>query len=200
MDKLQEVAIAADEYTLSHRTYGNPYGKWKGQTSQSNPNKDSGNKGNTSRDSSPKKGKGQGSPDRGSPSRGTASGDKYKNVECYFCRKRGHVRSQCFRYKRFLEQEKKPIGLLAGYFMKQDSSVPKGYRNHMSIGQVSSDTSSIEREVHILRDTGALQSVILRSALPADFVEVNSECVIRWFSQYNIFTSHRDSAFEVQME
>ena len=68
LDKLQEVAIAADEYTLSHRTYGNPYSKWKKQSNQSDSNKDSNNKGNLSRDSSPKKGKGQGFPDRGSPS------------------------------------------------------------------------------------------------------------------------------------
>ena len=107
MGKLQEVAIAADEYTLSHRMYGNPYSKGKNQANQSNQNKDSGNKGNTSRYSSPKKGKGHGSPNRGSPNRGAASGDNYKNIECYFCHRKGHVRSQCFKYKKFLEQEKR---------------------------------------------------------------------------------------------
>ena len=52
--------------------------------------------------------------------------------------------------------------------------------------------------MHILRDTGALQSVILRSALPADFVEVNSEYVLlggfpNTISSYPIETVHLKS-------
>ena len=48
----------------------------------------------------------------------------------------------------------------------------------MSIGKVSCNADCVGKEVHILRDTRALQFAILRFALPEDFVEVNSEYVL----------------------
>ena len=103
LDTLQEVAIASDEYVLSHRTYNNPYGKWRNPT---NANKGAANKGNTSGDNSPEKGKGEGFSNNGSPKMGYKSGGALKDIECYFCRQKGHFRSQCHKYKKFLEQEK----------------------------------------------------------------------------------------------
>ena len=48
----------------------------------------------------------------------------------------------------------------------------------MSAGQVSSKADSVTKKVSVLRDTGVLQSVILRSVLPDDFVEVRLEYVL----------------------
>ena len=83
-----------------------------------------------------------------------------------------------FQVQKVLGTRKTPIGLLASSSVRLDTSVPKGYRIHISIGKVSCNAVSVGKEVHILRDTGALQSVILRFALPDDFVEVNSEYVL----------------------
>ena len=49
---------------------------------------DIGNKGVLLRDSSPRKGKGKGSPSRGSPSRVKDASERYKNLSCYFCKRR----------------------------------------------------------------------------------------------------------------
>ena len=90
LGSLHENAIAADEYTLLHRMYENTYGKWRSPGKQGNPKKenDSGNEGVSSRDSSPRKGKGKGSPSRGSPSRVKDDSERYKNLSCYFAKRR----------------------------------------------------------------------------------------------------------------
>ena len=52
------------------------------------------------------------------------------------------------------------------------------YREFLSKGQVSSYVDSKVREVNVLRDTGALQSLILRSALPFDYEERKTEYIL----------------------
>ena len=101
------------------------------------------------------------------------------DIECYFCHQKGHVRSQCYKYKKLLEQEKKPVGLLASSPVRMDTCIPIGFQKHMTIGKVCSNADSDDgKKVHTLQDTGALQSVILRSSLPDDFVEVQAEYVL----------------------
>ena len=73
----------------------------------------------------------------------------------------------------------KPVGLLASSPVKLNTHVPKGFQNLMSLGMVSVDVDRDDsKTVHILRDTGALQFVILRSALPDNYVEAKSEYVL----------------------
>ena len=83
LGSLHENAIAADEYTLLHRMYENTYGKWRSPGKQGNPKKenDSGNKGASSRNNSPKKGKGSALP-KGSPKRINAPSERYKQLTC----------------------------------------------------------------------------------------------------------------------
>ena len=178
LDTLQEVTIAADEYTLSHRSLQHSGFKGQGFQKRKSP----------SRDNSPKQGKGRGSPGKGSPSRGSPNRGSPKRgsvkgspkkVECFFCHKNWHVRVQCYKYKNFIEEEKRPIGLLASNPGKEDVCVPKGFKRHMSVGKASINAKRAEgRKVPILRDTEALQSLILRLSLPNDFNEEQSEYIL----------------------
>ena len=154
LGSLHENAIAADEYALSHRMYKNTYGKWRSPGKQGNSKKEnnSGNKGVSSRNYLPKKGKGSVSP-KGSPKCIIASSERYKQLTCYFCKKKGHVRAQCYAYKEFLkyvEQGIKPVGLLVGHSETCRSGVPEGYKNYMSAGQVSSKADSLTKTVSVL--------------------------------------------------
>ena len=197
LGSLQECAISADEFMLSHRNMLTQY-RWRGKKEfVNNPKGDGSKKESTnideSRDKSPKKGKTKGSP-RGSPN---ASPNRFrKKLTCYFCKKPGHVRAKCYAYRNYMEQQL-PIGLLMSGLGTNDSSI-EGYRDFMSKGQVSSNNKGIVKEVNILRDTGALQSLILRSALPSDFVERHTEYVLlggfpNTVSSYPLETLYLDS-------
>ena len=174
LTSLQENAIASDEYVLSHRNlvYQN---RWRNQRSN-NSKGDISKKETSSVKEESKPGeesialsKNKRSP-KGSPTR------YGKKVICYYCQKPGHVRANCYAFKKYLEQQK-PIGLLS--CMKNDySCVEEGYKEFLSKGQVSSCVDSKLREVNVLRDTGALQSLILRSALPFDYEERKTEYIL----------------------
>ena len=77
-----------------------------------------------------------------------------------------------------LAQTIKLVGLLVNDLVSISTQVPKEYQKHVSSGKVSVDGDSDDKTVNILRDTGALQSVILRTALPDGFVETKSEYVL----------------------
>ena len=182
LDSLQEVAIASDEYVLSHRSYGVSsnrnvrYDKWKTGPSQSKSPTKSSSSSSASSQIGKVGGKGGRSPPRvrGSPPRGAS-----KDVLCFFCRQKGHFRSQCSQYKKFCEEQKKPVGLLVSSPVERGTQVPKGFEKHISLGKVSNNASREHaREVSILRDTGALHSLILRSALPDGFAETNTQYVL----------------------
>ena len=109
---LQENAIAADEYVLSHRNLLNQ-NRWRNQKEYvkgSNPKGDDSKKDNKDDnkpgDESSNQGKNRGSP-RGSPTRygknrGSPRGSptRYgKKLNCYYCKKPGYVRANCFAFK-----------------------------------------------------------------------------------------------------
>ena len=131
LTSLQENAIASDEYALSHRNimYQNrwrnrrEYGR--GNSIEIDGNVDESNKDDSVSvviEESPSQGKSKRSPrgsPRGSPTRygkekrsPKGSPTRYGKMICYFCQKPGHVRSNCYAFRRMMEQQQKPIGLL----------------------------------------------------------------------------------------
>ena len=164
---LEEAAKKADEYALSHKTHFRPkvssFGDKFGEYSE--------------------KGKfGKNFPGKGisAPSKvGTGNRD----IECYFCHRRGHVKNDCFLWKK-----KKTVSLVSNHEISKLSglSVSKchnqgleGYRQYIHKGKVCSNANqSSIKNVVMLRDTGAMQSLILRKSLPPDFVSKQSEFVL----------------------
>ena len=184
LDSLQEVAIASDEYALTHKSYEKTGGKktTRWQSQPENTEKGS-NDLSTGKGSSPMR---EGS--SSSPSEG-------RELICYYCRQKGHVKSNCEEYKKFIESKKKPVTLLTSSSEIGDTGVPKGFEKYLSEGEVSCNARKPKRNVKILRDTGSLQSLILRASLPNHFREKRSDFV--WISGFpNTLTrSPREKVF-----
>ena len=196
LESLQEVAIAADEYALSHKNFDsrNKIDRPSSWNSWRNNKNEGSRYGKQNRCSPPRRSPPRRSPPRRSPVRQFKG--SYDRIECYYCRKKGHVRSQCRLYKEFLEKErekdKKPVNLISGSLVTDQDFMPtsvegnhfvpvtpKGFENHMYDGMVYSQPGHEGgKAVRILRDTGALQSLILRSALPNDFEVTGNEYVL----------------------
>ena len=170
-DTLQEVAIASDEYVLSHKSFNRTWNKnFQGNESDSSKVKNV-SAVSSSISKSPSMG-------RKSPSRSGKS-----DIVCYFCRQKGHVRSNCNAWKKYLEKNKKPVGLLSGRNLHRTSdkcsSVLEKFKDYIIDGEIYADDRKGQgKKVCILRDTGAAQSLILRSSLPFEFVESLCEFVL----------------------
>ena len=172
-DTLEDAAKKADEYSLSHKSYFRPkysgfYNKpreafEKGKFNRSLPVKGS---------KSPQRSGGLRSPQRGGRSRTPPKGG-IQDVTCYFCNKKGHYRSDCPALKRG-----RPVSLV-GTLGEPEEKLLKGYGKYLHKGKVGSGSQNeLTKDVVMLRDTGALQSLILRQSLPLDFKETKSEYVL----------------------
>ena len=177
LDTLQEVAIAADEYILSHKSFGSASNKnYKWDSWRSSPGKGrngSGAMSSSSTGSNPSTGKSEPAKKEGK----IFSVGAGKVIKCYFCSQVGHTRNRCEKYRKFSEMAKKPV-MLVGSPKAGDLEIPIGYMKHSSEGEVSSSFGRPMKKVKLLRDTGAVQSLILRSALPNDFKERHQEYVV----------------------
>ena len=186
-DTLSGAAVVADEYALTHR---NTF-KYKNQGYTGSGNKGSDGVSKLSQGkSSPKPNKGS-SPSKGnkSPSKGqrlSPKGSK-KDIECFYCKRRGHVKADCYALKRLKEKDKKPVGLVGKRPGKviEDSRIGSGntgleeFKEFLSLGTVAEiGKPQNERDILVLRDTGAAVSVIHRKSLPEGFVRQNNDFVL----------------------
>ncbi|XP_051888858.1 uncharacterized protein LOC127579869 isoform X2 [Pristis pectinata] len=176
VETLQETARLADDYALTHKSkWGQP--KTFQKSYKDNPGKPESKLGGN------QKGKDEKKPGLEKPVERT----------CYYCRKPGHVISNCALLKKKKEagpnacfqaiKNQKGLGdavkdqsLQEGKAEKLEE-VRKEFRSYVSEGFVSLNDESPQVPVKILRDTGASQSLLLDSVLnfgeESDTGEVN---------------------------
>ena len=164
IDTLDKAASVSDEYALTHK--GIFQSKDKGKVF----NKTTANQGKE----------------------GDSKSSSTSKVECYYCHKLGHVKSQCHKFKKDQASsgEKKPVGLIgkvkshpvdpldSKLRSAKVSSSLDNFKDYMSVATVAVSADSPKREITVLRDTGAAQSLILENALPEGFEVKGNEVVL----------------------
>ena len=80
---------------------------------------------------------------------------------CYYCKCRGHVKSEC---KALLKKATKPMTVATP--ANPCTSIPREFLPFISSGEVVLLNSKTKTPITILRDTGAVQSLILKRVLP----------------------------------
>ena len=149
VDNLHEAAVYAEDYSLTHTT---SFGK---------PHPCDGN----SADITLELAKG-GQPGAlitssftgGGPSGNYSSNHLPAGPTCFYCRKRGHIMSECQALPRKNERSEKPDLIVSPSFQtdhKKTSMLPDEYTPFISCGSVSLVGSQVESPITILRDTGA---------------------------------------------
>lgn len=107
-------------------------------------------------------------------------------ITCHYCKKPGHVLSECITFMRKKEKEASPNTLVKSFtempiamgsskslcpydVKKAESSdlLRKEFLLFVSEGLVSQTENSAPQPIQILRDTGASQSLLLKEALPS---------------------------------
>ena len=182
---LDQAAVISDTYTLSHKK-----NFWsKNQSSGSLKGSDSDKK-NVSESKSSSTSNSQSPLNSGSTSgprsgRSEGSSGVGSLPTCTYCKKRGHLISDCFKLKRKNDFEKPQPHACTAFrndrkaFVSSCSGTPdvqgskssfvnsmEDYKPFLSQGFVSINGSSDVKPVQILRDTGAAQSLLLESVLP----------------------------------
>ncbi|KAK0145190.1 hypothetical protein N1851_015922 [Merluccius polli] len=146
---LETAAVLADEYVLTHRI-GMRDRPWKNET--------------VNRVNLP--------PETSSPRQPDSSRRPASEVKCNYCKKPGHLVTECLSLKR---KNAKGTGCIAakcslpltpsvGEVNECDQS--EGYKPFVRMGYVSLPGSDDPKPVRILRDTGASQSMVLEGVLP----------------------------------
>ncbi|XP_071483344.1 uncharacterized protein [Diadema antillarum] len=159
----RRAAVLLDEYVLTHK--------------------------GTFKLSSSKKG-GQGVPRKGAvaPSIPKPDLDQKPNKACFYCKKDGHVMSACWKLKKKREKEgiSNPKALPDALAITRTEHLPsfervaENYKPFISSGYVSLTPDSEQVQVHILRDTGASQSLVCANTLPFSVESsVDSEVFVR---------------------
>ena len=174
MKTLERSAVIADQFSLAHKDHD----------SMSKENGRSDDRKNAEKFKQKKdvavKGTGSGS---------VQNKDK-KDIVCFLCGMKGHVKSKC-RQNRDQVQSKKPVGLVS--HLETESVSPlmgdmdlggcksqlEGFQDYLSKAVISSSEElESNKTITILRDTGALQSLLLKSVLPPSFVALGKERVL----------------------
>ena len=167
-EDLQQAATLADDYSLTHRssfvTLNNPRGSIS-QDDQSNRNNSSG---------APIKPKPAGHPADGQRPRQSRNGSG--GPICNYCKRRGHVISECWSLER---KRNNPSGDLMVSTVNppttcsvppvensNETSSSTDYHPFVSEGYVSLSENGETVLVKILRDTGATQSLLVDNLLP----------------------------------
>ena len=155
VESLGNAAKFADEYILTHKNFG-----------KSDHKKPSFQKKSSSKDDS------------------TSDSDK-KEITCFQCGKKGHVKANCSKFKgssvkntMLVNTREKLSGVQNRLDSLQGSSTLEEFKPFLSEGRVQLlGTNGGPVRVAMLRDTGAAQSLIVEASLPADF-KVTDECVL----------------------
>lgn len=105
LETLQEVAIASDEYLLSHKNVigevpRNEKSGWVRVNRSSNQNRY--NRPNVNYGS-------RATPVNSYNRQTTDNPEKLKTLTCFFCHKKGHVKSMCYAFKRSQRTERRPV-------------------------------------------------------------------------------------------
>ena len=112
-----------------------------------------------------------------------------KDVVCFLCHNKGHMKSSC-KLNKNKAQDKKPVGhvsqlvtdLVSHPLTDVDvggSSFPlESFRDYLSEAVISKGGEEPGKAITALRDTGALQSLLVKSALPPSFVCLDKERVL----------------------
>jgi len=158
VDSLHEAAVHADDYSLTHIvSFGKSHFLDNSVHTPSARVKDE----RSSLDSSTGR-------DR---SWNSNSGYLPAGPTCFYCRKKGHIMSECQALQANNKTVKPDLLITKCHNLDQrnfslPSELPAEYAPFVLCGSVSFVGSQVESQVTILRDTGASQSLILGNALP----------------------------------
>ncbi|XP_064087252.1 uncharacterized protein LOC135201883 [Macrobrachium nipponense] len=115
-------------------------------------------------------------------------------IKCFNCGKLGHRKADCWSL-RDGNREHKPVALVSRVSADREiSALSEGgkspgfsdlerYKSFVSYGSVATGSGKGRKGLVILRDTGALQSLILKRALPEGFEYEGKEKVLRVFQK-----------------
>ena len=156
VESLGNAAKFADEYILTHKNFG-----------KSDHKKPSFQKKSSSKDDS------------------TSDSDNKKEITCFQCGKKGHVKANCLKFKgssvkntMLVNTREKLSSVQNRLDSLKGSSTLEEFKPFLSEGRVQLlGTNGGPVRVAMLRDTGAAQSLIVEASLPADF-KVTDECVL----------------------
>ena len=156
VESLGNAAKFADEYILTHKNFG-----------KSDPKKPSFQKKSSSKDDS------------------TSDSDNKKEITCFQCGKKGHVKANCLKFKgssvkntMLVNTREKLSSVQNRLDSLKGSSTLEEFKPFLSEGRVQLlGTNGGPVRVAMLRDTGAAQSLIVEASLPADF-KVTDEFVL----------------------
>ncbi|XP_068224808.1 uncharacterized protein [Palaemon carinicauda] len=163
IDNVNEAPKAADRFVLSHKHYGKKKTHWEAGVEKVEVVK------------------GRESPS--SPSRGARQA---RDIVCYKCGKKGHVKSHCPEVTKSV----KPVMLMdcrsvppvsSSLEGEVSGSMPYGkefedfvFRGIVKVGSEATDGNIVA----LLRDTGSCQSCILETSLPKDFSRKGQDFVL----------------------
>lgn len=155
---LSLAAVMADEFVLTHRTVFSPVVKGADRAAVQGPEMQvRGWINNTA-----KPGRGAGFSNRRIPQ--NRSGD---GRVCFFCLDANHLKADCEAWKKKnVSVKPKSVGFIRAATEETDlNSDQRGFEPFMLSGWVSHDAESVPKPITILRDTGSVQSLMLRSTL-----------------------------------
>jgi len=122
--------------------------------------------------------------------------NKYANVTCHYCHKKGHIRSQCFQRMRAEGQHTEPSSMhCVGVSITDETKVVTDDKTSTDAHEVNPlfathwCTATLTRpdgktgELRMLRDTGSLQSLLSRARMKdGDYIETGECRLIRGIS------------------
>ena len=184
VENLAKAAAYADDYALTHKSTFNK-NKSFGPAKKSYPEI-----GKKSENVAPEK-----SSDKGQTSNQTMSKDRKPRSfapVCHYCKKPGHVMSDCWLLKKRREKEATPNAFVSSKSnwrsnpnraessigLDKSEIIREEFKPFVSEGFVSLESSSSQVPIKILRDTGATQSLLLEGVLPLSVSTSTGESVI----------------------
>ena len=184
IENLAKAAAYAGDYALTHKSTFNK-NKSFGPAKKSYPEI-----GKKSENVAPEK-----SSDKGQTSNQTMSKDRKPRSfapVCHYCKKPGHVMSDCWLLKKRREKEAMPNGFVSSKSnwrsnpnraepsigLDKSEIIREEFKPFVSEGFVSLESSSSQVPIKILRDTGATQSLLLEGVLPLSGSTSTGESVI----------------------
>ena len=146
MDSLHQAAVCADDYALTYQSFGKTPLRGKDPVDSDNTSNCSSNPASAGKANS-------------------HAGSLPTGPTCYYCRRKGHVMSECHVLQKKNEKLKSDL-LVSQPGNKNSNTVPEEYAPFISYGTVSFLESPGGKPVTILRDTDASQSLIRDDILP----------------------------------